>query len=120
MEAVHLPAGWDTAILIAPFFGLLAFWMFGLDERVAAPRERSARRRFCHTDPNGQSVFCDPDGRTAKTRHATPLTRPNAGKPSLVSPLKDPFSGQQVLGYLPENRMDTSAPSESVAAREFH
>jgi len=108
MEAVHLPAGWDTAILIAPFFGLLAFWMFGLDERVAAPRERSARRRFCHTDSDGRSVFCDPDGRTAKTRHATPLpTRPNAGRSSLANPLKDPFRGEHVLGYLAENKKDT-------------
>ncbi len=52
-HSMHMPlfssTSWDTAILMAPFFGLLAFWMFGLDERVTAPRERSTRRHFCKT-----------------------------------------------------------------------
>jgi hypothetical protein len=67
MHAADL-TGWDTAILMAPFFGLLALWMFGIDERVAAPRDRSTRRRFCHTDISGRSRFSDPDGRTVKIR----------------------------------------------------
>jgi hypothetical protein len=74
MHVADLLTGWDTAILMAPFFGLLALWMFGLDERVTEPRDRPARRRFCYSDPNGRSEFCDPDGRIAKTRH--PITPP--------------------------------------------
>jgi hypothetical protein len=81
MHAADLLSGWDTAILMAPFFGLLAFWMFGLDERVTAPREQSTRRRFCQTDVNGRSRFCDPDGRTAKMRH--PITPPPPYAPGL-------------------------------------
>jgi hypothetical protein len=59
---------------MAPFFGLLAFWMFGLDERVAAPRDRSTRRRFCQVDTNGLRRFSDPDGRTVRIRG--PVTPP--------------------------------------------
>jgi hypothetical protein len=65
MHSADLLTGWDTAILIVPVIGFLAFWMFGLDERVAAPRERSTRRRFCVADGSGPSGFCDPDGRSA-------------------------------------------------------
>jgi hypothetical protein len=65
MHSADLLTGWDTAILTVPFIGLLAFWMFGLDERVAAPRERSTRRRFCVADGSGPTGFCDPDGRPA-------------------------------------------------------
>lgn len=87
MHAANFLASWDTTILMLPFLGLLAFWMFGLDERVAAPRERSTRRRFCQTDFHGRSQFCDPDGRTAKTRH--PITPP---PPYRSRPVEIPLS----------------------------
>ena len=74
MHAADFLTSWDAAIFMAPFFGLLALWMFGLDERVTEPRDRPARRRFCQADSNGRSQFCDPDGRTAKKRH--PITPP--------------------------------------------
>jgi hypothetical protein len=48
--------------------------MFSLDERVAAPRDRTARRRFCHTDSHGRPQFSDPDGRLARVRG--PVTPP--------------------------------------------
>ena len=120
MQAVQLHQGWDTAILIAPFFGLLALWMFGLDERVATPRERRARRRFCHTGPDGRAEFCDPDGRTVKRVRATRISaRASGGKPSLPSPLKGHIAHPQVLGYLTDGRQDTITCPESPARCEF-
>ena len=57
-----LPA-WDTFILILPCLGLLGLYIFGLDELVAAPRQRpKSRRSFCETDAKGASYFSDPDG----------------------------------------------------------
>ena len=75
MHAADFLTSWDAAIFMAPFFGLLALWMFGLDERVTAPRDRSTRRRFCQSDANDDSGFCDPDGKTAArpTRPQPPL-----------------------------------------------
>jgi hypothetical protein len=85
MHASNLLASWDTTILMAPLLGFLAFWMFGLDERVTAPRDRSARRRFCQTDANGPSRFCDPDGRPVKMRG--PVTPPPPYAPGLCKSL---------------------------------
>jgi hypothetical protein len=65
MRAADFLTSWDAAIFMAPFFGLLALWMFGLDERVTAPRDRSTRRRFCQSNAHDDSGFCDPDGKTA-------------------------------------------------------
>jgi hypothetical protein len=63
--------GWDTFIVMVPLFGFLAFWMFGLDERVAAPRTRMARRRFCQPDwRGGQGACSDPDGKPWRNRPA--------------------------------------------------
>ena len=120
MQAIHLPAGWDTAILIAPFFGLLAFWMFGLDERVAAPRERSARRRFCPTDPDGRSDFCDPDGRPAKTRRNPPPSYSKiAGNSAPASPLEsDPLSAQAPAHTI-EIKRNIRRTCRAAAARDF-
>lgn len=74
MHNANLLTGLDTGILMVPFFGLLVFSMFGLDERVVAPRGRSTRRRFCQTDGHGASFLCDPDGRPYKVRG--PVTPP--------------------------------------------
>jgi len=57
-------SGLDTALLMAPFFALLGFWMFGLDERVAAPRSTVPRSRtFSHFGEHGEPVMTDPNGR---------------------------------------------------------
>ena len=98
MHAADFLTSWDAAIFMAPFFGLLALWMFGLDERVTAPRERSTRRRFCQSDANDDSGFCDPDGKTA----ARP-TRPQPGSAQC--------SGQR------ENFASKPAPERSLLYR---
>jgi hypothetical protein len=60
-------SGWDTALLMAPLFALLGFWMFGLDERVAAPkRSRPRSRAFSQVEAHGEPVMTDPDGRPFK------------------------------------------------------
>jgi hypothetical protein len=74
MNPANLLSTCDTALLMVPIFALLALWMFGLDERVAAPRERPARRRFCQPDSLGLALFCDPDGRPVELRR--PVTPP--------------------------------------------
>lgn len=54
--------GWVTALVMAPFAVMLAAWMFGLDEILAAPRRRRPRR-FGLTDLNGREALTDPDGK---------------------------------------------------------
>lgn len=75
MCLAHLLTGLDTAMLMAPFFVFLVIWMFGLDQRVAAPKVRVPRRAFCPPDGNVEAHFSDPDGtpwprRPAKIRPA--------------------------------------------------
>jgi hypothetical protein len=81
MFATDILSSSDTAILMAPLFGLLAFWMFGLDERVTTPRSQSGRRRFCQPDTGTGPGFSDPDGRTA--RMSRPITPPPPCQPGL-------------------------------------
>jgi len=91
MHAADFLTSWDAAIFMAPFFGLLALWMFGLDERVTAPRDRSTRRRFCQMDVDGRYRFCDPDGRAVRTRG--PVTPPPPYEPGLGE-----LPGSQAVG----------------------
>lgn len=53
---------WGTLVLMLPFGLLLALAVFGVDERLAAPRRRSLRVRFCEMGTNGQPEMADPDG----------------------------------------------------------
>jgi hypothetical protein len=59
----------DTTILMVPFLGILALYLFRLDERFAAPKAPSASRRsFCGPDPQGQAHLSDPDGHPWRRR----------------------------------------------------
>ncbi|MFP5237301.1 MAG: hypothetical protein ACLGSD_15490 [Acidobacteriota bacterium] len=51
-----------TLVLMLPFGLLLALAVFGVDERLAAPKRRSVRVRFCEMGANGQPEMADPDG----------------------------------------------------------
>jgi hypothetical protein len=53
---------WGTLVLMAPFGLLLALAVFGADERLAAPKRRRLRVRFCEMGTDGQPVMADPDG----------------------------------------------------------
>jgi len=80
MHDANLLTGWDTAILMVPFLGLLAFWMFGLDERVAAPRVRSPGRSFCQAEGNGKPHGTDPDGKPWRGAPEPTLTAPSPSR----------------------------------------
>lgn len=67
MHSADLLSGWDTALVMAPFFILLAGWMFGLDERIASSKGLGPRpRAFSQIEHRGQAVMTDPDGRPWK------------------------------------------------------
>jgi hypothetical protein len=68
LDNASLLTSWDIALLMSPFFAMLAAWMFGLDRLLAAPRRRSHRRSFAQADQDGRLVFTDPDGRPWKMR----------------------------------------------------
>lgn len=53
---------WGTLVLMAPFGLLLALAVFGADERLAAPKRRRLRVRFCEMGTDGQPEMADPDG----------------------------------------------------------
>lgn len=53
---------WGTVVLMLPFGLLLALAVFGADERLAAPKRRSLRVRFCEMGSDGQPEMADPDG----------------------------------------------------------
>ena len=64
MHGSGLIPGWDTLVLMIPFFAVMAMGMFRVDERLAAPKDsRKPRRAFCGLDRNGQPFLSDPDGR---------------------------------------------------------
>ena len=56
-------SGWDTALIMAPFFGIMALSFFGVDEKLAATRRgKRSRRVFCQPDVPGRVSGFDPDG----------------------------------------------------------
>jgi hypothetical protein len=64
MHEVIFASGWDTALLMVPFVGLMALSVFRLDERIATPRpHKKTRREFCHQDRHGNPFLFDPDGK---------------------------------------------------------
>ncbi|HTX75980.1 MAG TPA: hypothetical protein VMD29_07230 [Terracidiphilus sp.] len=63
MHTANFLGPWDTALLAAPFFALLAAWMFGLDELLATPRRKRRNRGFGLIRRNGRTLLTDPDGR---------------------------------------------------------
>jgi|SRR6185437_2323348 len=62
MHSAPLLTGWDTAVFILPFIGLLGLWMFGLDELLATPSANSGRRAFCQVGTGKNARMTDPDG----------------------------------------------------------
>ncbi len=63
MGSAEFLSGWDTTILMVPFLGILAMYMFRLDERFAAPKSSPRNRRFfCGVDPKDRPYLSDPDG----------------------------------------------------------
>ena len=72
----------DTALLAAPFFAMLAAWMFGLDELLAAPRRKRRSRGFGLITREGRIVLTDPDGRpwsSAPPQPSVPVEKSNSG-----------------------------------------
>jgi hypothetical protein len=68
MGSADFVSGWDTTILMLPFLGILALYLFRLDERFAAPKTSSTSRRFfCELDPQGRAHLSDPDGQAWRT-----------------------------------------------------
>lgn len=66
MHDVVFASGWDTAIIMVPFIGMMALAMFGLDEKLAAPkRPKRSKRGFSHLDRRGSPFVFDPDGEGA-------------------------------------------------------
>lgn len=51
-----------TLVLMLPFVLLLAMSIFSIDERLATPKRRRLRVRFCELEPDGQPKMADPDG----------------------------------------------------------
>jgi hypothetical protein len=63
MGSADFVSSWDTAVLMVPFLGVLAMYMFRLDERLAAPKATPKKRRFfCGVDPEDGPYLSDPDG----------------------------------------------------------
>lgn len=63
MAGTDFVSGWDTTILMVPFLGILVMYLFGLDERFAAPKAPpKSRRCFCGSDPTDGPCLSDPDG----------------------------------------------------------
>jgi hypothetical protein len=83
MHFSPLLTGWDTAVFILPFFGLLFLWMFGLDELLAAPGANARRRPFCQVGNGKDARMTDPDG--------TPWPRSLAADRGMLPPVS-PFA----------------------------
>jgi hypothetical protein len=63
MGSADFVSGWDTTILMVPFLGILAMYLFRLDERFAAPKAPPQKRRFfCEVDSKDRPYLSDPDG----------------------------------------------------------
>ena len=64
MHLSTLFPSFDILVLTAPFLGILALAMLGLDERIATPRQGpGTRRAFCGVDREGRPILSDPDGK---------------------------------------------------------
>lgn len=88
MHSTTFLGPWDTAIVMAPLFGLLACWMFGLDERVTAPRTRPARRHFCRPDWDERPRCSDPDGTPWHLEHRPKSETGTRGETVEILPLE--------------------------------
>ncbi len=79
MLATNFLPAWATLVLMLPFGALLALSLFGLDERIAAPRSRQrSRLRFCEMGDDGQPNVIDPGGKAVKIK---PVSQRTAGAP---------------------------------------
>ena len=93
MHTTVLLTGWDTTLIMAPLFGLLVFWRFGLDERVTASKARPTRRHFCEPDgPDGNPACSDPDGKPWRMRRRVILP---CRKAPVVVEILPPESSEQ-------------------------
>jgi len=82
MHFAPLLTGWDTAVFILPFFGLLFLWMFSLDELLASSGANARRRPFCQVGNDKDARMTDPDG--------TPWPRALAGDCGMLPPASPP------------------------------
>ena len=79
MLATNFLPAWATLVLMLPFGALLALSLFGLDERIAAPRSRQrSRLRFCEMGDDGQPNVIDPGGKALKIK---PISQKTADTP---------------------------------------
>ncbi len=62
MHDVIFASGWDTALIMVPFVGMIALSLLGLDEKLAAPKRDKRRRHFSQLDGSGNALLFDPDG----------------------------------------------------------
>jgi len=90
MHSAPLLTGWDTAVFILPFFGLLFLWMFGLDELLAAPGANARRRPFCQVGNGKDAGMTDPDG--------TPWPRALAGECGMLPAITPPIPAAATSG----------------------
>jgi hypothetical protein len=69
MSGEILMSGRDAILVGVPFIALVALFVFRLDVLIFRPRAISKRRPhpLCGVDANGQTMFCDPDGKPSRT-----------------------------------------------------
>ena len=69
-----------TMVLMIPLGILLAMALFGVDERLAAPRgARHPRMRFCEVGRDGRAELTDPDGHIWQSRKSDSDTSVEGG-----------------------------------------
>jgi hypothetical protein len=60
---------WDTLLVSIPFIFIMLAGIFRIDELLAAPKRKTARRRpECGFDEHGKPYLSDPDGRPWKQK----------------------------------------------------
>jgi hypothetical protein len=69
MSGEILMSGRDAILVGVPFIALVALFVFRLDVLIFRPREIPKRQPhpLCGVNANGQTMFCDPDGKPSRT-----------------------------------------------------
>lgn len=69
MSKEILMSGRDSLLVFVPFFALLVLFVFRLDVLIFRPRAIPKRRLrpASGVDANGQTIYCDPDGKPSRT-----------------------------------------------------
>jgi hypothetical protein len=62
-------SGRDSILVGVPFIALVALLVFRLSVLIFRPREISKwpQHPLCGANANGQTMFCDPDGKPSRT-----------------------------------------------------